>query len=220
MLSTDGPPFASFLARIAPKPGESVLDLGSPTEALADALRSAGAQVARIDARSVDEYGLDAEAAYDAIVSADAMPWVRHLGALVRGVGRSLVPGGRFVMESDRALRDGPLAHVLHAALRRRGVDPGGAHPWLTETPVCFEERVVHAGMRIASLVREPVTRSGELVIALTLTAASSTLLPAGARPGFLQEVAHGVRPALAKRDVAASLGLERLVCVAYRRPR
>jgi hypothetical protein len=182
-------------------------------DALAAAIRDAGAELTQLDARTGDVHGIDA-GAFDAVVSLDAPPWMRNLDLLARGVADALVTGGRFVVECDFAGSDGVVARSIRDALQRRGVDPLRANPWLVETPAAFQARLERVGLVVDPFGPPVAAGSTAFAGSLALLAASSTALPPGAHPAFLAEVGHALR---ATRLDSEALGVTRFGCVAWR---
>src|SRR5687768_8281025 len=97
-----------LVERLAPRPGERVLDLGCGDGVLSAAIVAAGASVVGLDssedmidaarARGIDvrvangeELRFDAE--FDAVFSNAALHWMRGADAVLSGVHRALKPG-------------------------------------------------------------------------------------------------------------------------------
>ncbi|KAG0265511.1 hypothetical protein DFQ27_000590 [Actinomortierella ambigua] len=90
------------------------------------------------DARVVDGHDLVndpglATGEFDAVFS-NADP-----SKVVEGVAKCLKPGGRFVAECGGFLNCATVRIGLHAALRRRGVDPSTVDPWFFPAPATYK---------------------------------------------------------------------------------
>lgn len=106
----------SLVELLAPKPGESMLDLGCGTGHLTAQIASAGVSVLGIDSSSemieearrsypghrfdiVDARHLAFANQFDAVLSNAVLHWIIEADLVVQGVSRALKPGGRFVAE-------------------------------------------------------------------------------------------------------------------------
>src|SRR5262245_27114909 len=102
------------LEKLAPAAGERILDLGCGDGSLTARLIERGARVVGIDAspemvaaaraRGIDAHLMDAtaltfEGEFDAVFSNAVLHWIDDQDAVLSGVARALVPGGRFVAE-------------------------------------------------------------------------------------------------------------------------
>ena len=130
------------LDRLAPRPGELILDIGCGDGALTERIADAGAKVIGLDssedmveaarARGIDAFVADAEALdlekqverfgrFDAVFSNAALHWMIEADSVARGVFAMLKEGGRFVGEMGGA---GNLA-IIRAGLREALVERG-----------------------------------------------------------------------------------------------
>ncbi len=128
---------ASILERLAPQPGERILDLGCGDGVLTASLVAAGASVLGIDAseemltaartRGLDVQQLDArclafDSEFDAVFSNAALHWIPDAAVVVRGVVRALKPGGRFVAELGGHGNVAAIATAIRAVLARHRI--------------------------------------------------------------------------------------------------
>jgi SAM-dependent methyltransferase len=150
---------------LAPRPGERILDLGCGDGALTARLVEAGCRVVGVDAapdmiRQARERGLDAHladgqalsfaAAFDAVFSNAALHWMkRDPAAVVAGVARALVPGGRFVGEMGGHGNVAAIVTALVAVLDARGLDGAAAIPWYYPTPDEYGALLERAGFAV-----------------------------------------------------------------------
>ncbi len=124
---------ADLVVWLRPHPGERILDLGCGTGTLTAQIARQGGRVTGVDrspemiaaAREkyqgvefdvVDGQALRYEQEFDAVFSNAALHWMPRADEVLRGVERSLVPGGRFVAELGG---EGCVATVIDAV---RGV--------------------------------------------------------------------------------------------------
>ncbi|MBM3486747.1 MAG: methyltransferase domain-containing protein [Alphaproteobacteria bacterium] len=154
---------------LAPAAGERILDLGCGDGALSEAIAARGGRVVAVDSspdqvqaalrRGLDAHLVDGErlsfaAEFDAVFSNAALHWMKNLDAALAGVGRALVPGGRFVAEMGGAGNVATIERALRAALARRGIDGAAASPWIFPEPADLGARLARAGFAVRSLVR------------------------------------------------------------------
>ncbi|MCW5698497.1 MAG: methyltransferase domain-containing protein [Rhodospirillales bacterium] len=168
------------VALLAPKPGESILDLGCGDGALTEALVAAGARVVGvdasgeqvaaalsrgIDARVMDGMGLDFHQEFDAVFSNAAMHWMRDLSGVVRGVAEALKPNGRFVGEMGGSGNVRMVEDAIRAALSRRGLDAGAVYPWVFPTVQEFRHLLEEGGFRaeMVDLIPRPTPLPGDI---------------------------------------------------------
>ena len=155
------------LALLAVVTGERILDLGCGDGALTARIAAAGARVIGIDAapafvEAACARGLDVrlgsgerlafDGAFDAVFSNAALHWMRDADAVLHGVHRALVPGGRFVAELGGHGNVAAIRTALAAALARAGIDAAAASPWYFPTAAAYRERLEGAGFTVDAI--------------------------------------------------------------------
>jgi trans-aconitate methyltransferase len=204
---------------LAPRPGERVLDLGCGDGVLTEKLVGAGCRVTALDAspeqvaaargRGLNGSVGSGEAltfsgAFEAVFSNAALHWMKDADAVIDGVWRALVPGGRFVAECGGAGCVARIEAALAAALARRGVDAATVNPWYFPSDADYRERLIARGFAVdyIALIPRPTPLPGD-VIAWIETFAQSfpAALPPAERPAFLAEVSAALRPELCDAD-------------------
>ncbi|MFV2092663.1 MAG: class I SAM-dependent methyltransferase, partial [Hyphomicrobiales bacterium] len=153
------------------KPGMRILDLGCGDGALTQKLVAAGGEVVAIDAsfsmveaaraRGLDARIMSGEAlefdnAFDLVFSNAALHWMVDAEAVVRGVHRALVAGGRFVAEFGGHLNVAAIATALRAAAAHFNGDPALASPWYFPTPQAHGKRLADAGFEVLRITLIP----------------------------------------------------------------
>lgn len=224
---------ASILERLAPRPGERILDLGCGDGVLTAKLVEAGATVVGVDASpqmiaAAVERGLDAqvmdgraltfEAEFDAVFSNAALHWIPEADAVVRGVARALKPGGRFVAEFGGHTNVAAIATAIRAVLTRRGIP--FTWPWFYPTPDEYRAVLDAAGLRVEEvrLVPRPTPLPSGMAAWLgTFGGALMQRVPPGALEEVTAEIVDLLAPAL--RDTAGNWTADyvRLQAVAHR---
>lgn len=219
---------AGFVARLgeplidllAPRPGETVLDLGCGDGSLTSRLAAMGCTVLAIDsspeqvaaacARGLDARVLDAQAmqftaAFDAVFTNAALHWMPRQDLVVAGVRRALKPGGRFVGELGGAGNCASLVAALEAELAACGHAPAGLNPWTFPDEHTFAALLAAEGFIIEqlSLFARPTPFEREVTDWLTLMAQSFLApVPLSSREDFLAAVAARLRSLLYRDDV------------------
>ena len=200
---------------LAPRAGERVLDLGCGDGALTMALVDAGCRVVAVDSSAAQiavarDRGLDArvgdgqrlgyDAEFDAVFSNAALHWMKDVDAVIDGVWRALIPGGRFVAEFGGHGNVATIVDAIETALRRRGLDPSPLNPWVFPSAEDYARRLVQRGFRAdaVSLFKRPTRLPGDVTGWLE-TFAQSFLSAVGAveTPIVVAEVRDALRPRL-----------------------
>jgi SAM-dependent methyltransferase len=206
---------APVVELLAPRAGETILDLGCGDGALTERIAAAGARVvgadaspelvaaarARgLDARVLDGRRLPFQAEFDAVFTNAALHWMRDLPAVLASVARALVPGGRFAGECGGHGNCAAIVVALCAVLTQRGID-GAAHlPWTFPAVDDFAADLAAAGFAVdaIALIPRPTPLPTGIDGWLTTFAGSLfDLLPAVERDAARAEAAALLRPAL-----------------------
>jgi trans-aconitate methyltransferase len=157
------------LELLKPQSGERILDVGCGDGVLSKKILEAGAMVvgvdgspdmveaARrrgIDARLASAFHLSFEAEFDAAFSNAALHWMKlDPDAVLKGVRRSLKPGGRFAGEFGG---HGCVAAIMVALLavldRHSNKDPVSLIPWYFPTLSEYVDKLERAGFRVDSI--------------------------------------------------------------------
>ena len=203
------------LELLAARPGERILDLGCGDGILTAQLAAAGCRVVGVDASAeqieaarargldvavVDGEQLAFEPMFDAVFSNAALHWMKRADAVIAGVWRALVPGGRFVAECGGAGCVAAIEAALLAALARRGIDGRSVHPWYFPTVEEYSARLEARGFAVDSiaLIPRPTPLPGDIFGWLETFAESfMSPIPNAERPAFLTEVRDALRPQL-----------------------
>lgn len=198
---------------LAPRPGERILDLGCGDGPLTARLAALGCQVIGVDAspdmvaatralgldaRVMDGEALTFEGEFDAVFSNAALHWMKDGAAVIDGVWRALMPGGRFVGEFGGRDNVATICAALNAARERRGL-PALA-PWFNPGPEEYRAMLERRGFRVAIMLHfpRPTPLPGPLRGWLeTFAGAFLAGVPPAAVGGFLDEAVNALRPKL-----------------------
>ncbi len=217
---------APALDLLAPQPGERILDLGCGDGALTARIAAAGADVLGVDA-SADMVaaaragGLNAvlgrgealaEAigagqGFDAVFSNAALHWMTDPDAVIAGVARALLPGGRFVAEFGGHGNVAAIRVALIAALRMEaGVETDLRSIWYFPTIDEHAARLRAAGFslrEIALIPRPTPVAAGIEAWIETLAAPALALAPPERRAAVVAAAQAMAAPAL--RDASGA---------------
>jgi trans-aconitate methyltransferase len=204
---------------LAIRPGERILDLGCGDGYLTEKLAGLGARVVGVDfspdlVAAARGRGLDVrlgngeelafEEAFDGVFSNAAMHWMRRADAVVAGVRRALVPGGRFVGEFAGADNAAIIREAVHAALDRRGLRSAEIDPWYLPGAEEYRAVLEAGGLVVAALALFPRPVVLDYPIAGWIETFGSPylmVLPPEERGPFLAEVTEALRPRLLGAD-------------------
>ena len=146
---------------LRPLPGERILDLGCGDGALtaklaeiatvvgvdASATMIEAARALGLDARVADAQRLEFAEEFDAVFTNAAMHWMPRTGDVLRGVGRALRHGGRFVGEFGGHGCVAAICTAIRAVLQRRGMT--AVSPWYFPTAEEFAARLAAADFEV-----------------------------------------------------------------------
>jgi trans-aconitate methyltransferase len=203
------------LGWLDPKPGERILDLGCGDGALTARLVAAGAAVIGVDSseallreargrgldvRLMDAQALDFDAAFDAVFSNAALHWMPRAEAVLGGVARGLVPGGRFVAEFGGHGNVAAIVTALRAVAKMQALDPGLAAGWFYPTAEEYRALLEARGFTVERI--ELVPRPTPLPTGLrgwlrTFRRPYLDAMPAEQREAVLDELESLLAPAL-----------------------
>lgn len=208
-----------LLVLLLPQPGETILDLGCGDGVLTAKLAAAGSFVIGIDAsrsfleaarsRGLEVALMDAQQLalkqrFDAVFSNAALHWMKRPEPVVDGVAHCLKPGGRFVGEFGGKGNVETIRSALHAALRKRGVDPWKADPWYYPSTEEYSKLLTQSGFTVdyIELIPRPTKLPGDILAWLEVFAQPFTHAVSSAeKHTFLNEVRDELEPALRKPD-------------------
>ncbi len=222
----------AILARLAPRTGERILDLGCGDGVLTARLVEAGASVVGVDAsaamvtaaaargldaRVMDARALSFEREFDAVFSNAVLHWVPDADAVIAGVKRALKPGGRFVAEFGGHGNIAAIAVALRAVFDRHGI--ALATPWYYPTPAEYRARLEAGGFEVIDvrLVPRPTPLpTGMIGWLRTFTTLQFAAVPAGLVAQVEQDIVDLLRPSLCDSTGAWTADYVRLQAVAF----
>src|SRR3954453_10787643 len=153
---------AGILEWLDPKPGELILDLGCGDGTLAGKILAAGAAAIAVDSsesmlQAARSRGIEAVRMYvehltfqpyfDAVFSNAVLHWTRNIDAVLDGVHRALLPGGRFAGEFGGHGNIAAIMVALQVALAEQGAE--ATSPWYFPTERQFGERLEAHGFHV-----------------------------------------------------------------------
>ena len=215
-VSNLGEPLLNLLD---PQPAETIMDLGCGDGALTEKIAAAGSFVIGVDsspafveaahARGLNVALMDAQhlslkRQFDAVFSNAALHWMKRSEWVVEGVANCLKRGGRFVGEFGGQGNVETIRAALHAALRKRGIDPWKVDPWYYPSPEEYSKLLTRFGFTVdyIELIPRPTKLPGDILSWLDVFAQPFTNAVTKAdNTRFLDEVREELEPALRKAD-------------------
>jgi trans-aconitate methyltransferase len=210
---------APVIDLLAPLPGERVLDIGCGDGALTAKIAARGAEVVGVDTseemvkaargRGVDARVLSAEklefdSEFDAVFSNAALHWMSDQDAVLRGVRRSLKPGGRFVTEMGGHGNIAAIRVALSAVLRAHGQREMEENHFFTAAEYgAVLESQGFTVERIELIPRATPLKTGMRAWLETFRAGLLARLPAAEREAVVTETVAMLEPVL--RDSAGN---------------
>ncbi len=171
---------ASLVELLAPKTGETILDLGCGTGHLTAEIAVAGANVVGSDrslhmienARETypnlhfevaDACALTDSARFDAVFSNAVLHWIKEPELVVRGIARALKPGGRFVAEFGGRGNIRRIQGAMIKALAELGREPVDS-PWYYPSIAEYARLLEDSGLEttVATLFDRPTALQGQ----------------------------------------------------------
>jgi trans-aconitate methyltransferase len=169
-----------LVALLKPRQGETILDLGCGDGALTERILLSGARVIGVDSSPAQ-----VEAAkkkhievavmnghqpcfkpfFDAVFTNAALHWMRQPEKVARGVYQCLKSRGRFVGEFGGYGNVKTVRQALHAALRRRALDPTAVDPWYYPSVAEYTAVLKRSGFHVQSieLIPRPTKLPGDV---------------------------------------------------------
>jgi len=161
-----------LLDMLAPRRGETIVDLGCGTGELAARIRDAGSRVIAIDSdpamveAALRRLGSDVQLAdghsftvpepVDAVFSNAALHWMKRPSEVLRSIHAALRTGGRFVGEMGGAKNVAGIIAALHAALAERNLAGRFQVPWYFPTPDEYAGLLRSNGFLVARMEHFP----------------------------------------------------------------
>jgi trans-aconitate methyltransferase len=207
-----------LLQLLKAQPGELILDLGCGDGALTEKITGSGCTVIGVDSslpqlEAARERGLNVVAMdgcqlgfqrrFDAVFTNAALHWMKQAEAVAAGVANSLKSGGRYVGEFGGDGNVEIIRSALHAALRRRAIDPSLIDPWYYPSPEQYSELLSKTGFIVSymELVPRPTKLPGDMLGWLQVFA-QPFIQPVveAQRTSFLEEVRNELATSLRDR--------------------
>lgn len=202
----------AVLQLLHPTASELILDLGCGDGALTEKISSSGAVVLGADSsiaqacaaknRGLRVVIMDGQnpcfkPQFDAVFSNAALHWMKQPERVINGVWRCLKAGGRFVGELGGKGNVETIRLALHAALRRRGVNPLLVDPWYYPSAEEYSRLLTGSGFKVGyvELLPRPTKLPGDLRQWLeTFAQPFSNAIAESARTDFLDEICQRSR--------------------------
>jgi SAM-dependent methyltransferase len=205
------------LELLAPVRGERVLDLGCGDGVLTEDLAARGCRVVGVDAspeqveaarrrgldaRVMDGHRLGFDGEFDAVFSNAALHWMTDPDAVIAGVRRALVPGGRFVGELGGRGCVAQIVAALRSGLDRQRVDARAIQPWYFPGDDEYRRRLEAGGFAVEwiALIPRPTVLPGDIADWLG-TFTEAFLAAARDRNALIEGVRAALRPSLCDAD-------------------
>jgi len=228
---------------LAPRPGETILDLGCGTGDLAQKIAESGTTVTGIDnsptmiARAREKYPtlrfVQADAqdfafppgTFDAVFSNAALHWMKNAASVVACVWNVLKPGGRFVAEFGGKGNIQAVVDAITASLTAAGYPVDDPNPWYYPSIGEYATLLERQGFRVTQALHfDRPTRldDGERGLANWLTMFAGMfyqVVPEAERAARYADVADRLRPILF-RDGAWAIDYVRLRVAALKEAR
>jgi len=209
---------ADLVTQLAPKPGESILDLGCGTGHLTAKIAESGATVIGCDrsesmiAQAQANYPqiqfqlkngeeLSEINCFDAIFSNAALHWMTDAQAVVQGIANALKPGGRLVAELGGKGNVKTIVTAVEEILVARGYDVPKTvwyFPSIAEYASLLENHGLE--VRFAQLCDRPTALEGEEGLRHWIEMFASHFLspvPLEERDSILRQIERSLRPHL-----------------------
>jgi len=222
---------------LAPLAGERILDLGCGDGVLTAELAARGVEVVGSDASAAllaaaaakgletvlaDGHALPFEAEFDAVFSNAALHWMTRPDAVIAGVARALVPGGRFVGEMGGIGNVAAITTALRAVLGEAGIDASAIRPWYFPSPADYRRRLERHGFGVETIELLPRPTPLPTGICGWLETFGDPFLrhaPADRRAALVARVVELLEPALCDADAHWQADYVRLRFKAVRGP-
>ena len=222
-----------MVERLAPRPGERILDLGCGDGTLTAQIAAAGATVVGVDAsqemvaaaaargldaRVMDVQALTFDAEFEGVFSNAVLHWVGDADAAIDGVRRALKPGGRFVAEFGGHGNIAAIAVAIRVVLGAHGVPY--EWPWYYPTPEEYAAKLQAAGLVVREIALVPRPTPLPTGMAGWLRTFAVSLLSRAAparRAALMAEIVELLRPSLCDQSGRWTADFVRLQVVAER---
>lgn len=207
------------LALLAPREGETILDLCCGDGSLTAEIAESGARVIGLDndpemLAAARERGLEVVEAsasdftlsrpVDAVFSNAALHWIPAPEPVIGCVRAALKPGGRFVGEFGGHGNIAAVATAMRGVAHQWGLEPDSLPEWFFPTAGQYRELLEQAGFRVTEIAlfprQTPVPAGLDNWLQL-MTTKTLGKLPLNERAKFIEEVSALVAPSLRTHD-------------------